>query len=627
MVLPHRPRPENSRPEESLSEGYRSLAEMFLSQAKRYGNRVLYRFAGEGRWESLTWQEALLRARGIGLGLLSLGIKKGDRIAIFSPNRVEWSLIDWANIGIGALTVPVYSSSTASQLYYIVNQSGASALFVESQERLRKLDPSHPSLGALRKIIVIDGPIPPIFAAPSLSVISLAELEQGGRDYGQSRGDLFEQTALSLRPEDDLTIIYTSGTTGEPKGVLTSHRHYLFMLDAASAAIACDEQDVNLQFLPLAHSFGRLEHFLVVAKGLTCGFARSLETIGKDLISVRPTILFSVPRVYENAYERIRSRAEAGGSLRRRLFHWALSVGAHWSRRQIEGEKLSLPLRGAHWLAQRLVFSKIQGAFGGRLRLAISGGAALAPAIASFFHSLGILILEGYGLTECATVSHVNRPDRCKFGTVGLPLPGVECRIGADGEVLLRGPNVLKGYHHDPKATEEVLDDAGWLHTGDIGEIDGDGFLRITDRKKDLIVTSGGKKVAPQAIENLLKTEPLIHQAMVMGDGQAHLMALITLNRDRVLEWAGREGLGSLSMEEMVSDPRVVALVKERIRQNNRELAAFEAVRSFRILPHEFSIEREELTPTLKLRREIIKKRYKEIIEEMARKPRFDLAD
>ena len=606
---------------------YRSLAEMFLVQAKRYGDRVLYRFGRQGHWESVSWEKALAQVREIALGLTSLGVKQGDRVAIFSANRVEWSLIDWANIGIGALTVPVYASSTFAQLSHILDHSGATVLFIETPERLKKLDLSHPSLSALRKIVVIDGLARQISSASPLSAISLAELRQSGRDYGQSHGDLFEQTALSLRPDDDLTIIYTSGTTGEPKGVLTSHRHYLFMLDAAAAAIPCSEQDVNLQFLPLAHSFGRLEHFLVVAKGFTCGFARSLETIGRDLLSVRPTILFSVPRVYENAYERIRSRVEASGWLRRCLFHWAISVGARWSRHQIEGGRISLSLRGAYGLARRLVFSQIQQAFGGGLRLAISGGAALAPEIARFFHSIGILILEGYGLTECATVSHVNRPDRCKFGTVGLPLAGVECRTAPDGEILLRGPNIFKGYYRDFKGTEEVLDSEGQLRTGDIGEIDGDGFLRITDRKKDLIVTSGGKKVAPQAIENLLRTDPLVHQAMVLGDGQAHLMALITLNRDQLIEWGRQEGVEFVGTEEIASHPRVVALIKERIRNMNRELAAFETVRSFRILPREFTVEREELTPTLKLRREIIKKRYKKIIEEMARKPRFDLDD
>jgi long-chain acyl-CoA synthetase len=602
---------------------YRSLAEMFLSQAERYGDRVLYRFAMDGTWKTMSWREARACVRDIALGLISLGVSKGNRVAIFSANRVEWSLIDWANICIGALTVPVYSSSTASQLCHVLDHSGATVLFVDSAEKLKKSAFSGAS-SAVGRIVIIEGAAPADLSARFPPVISLAELGRLGRDYGREHGDWFERRAESLGPDDDLTIIYTSGTTGEPKGVLTTHGHYLFILEAAATALECCEDDVTLQFLPFAHSFGRLEHFFIVAQGLSCGFARSLETIPRDLLAIRPTILISIPRIYENAYQKVRSRVEAGNRLRRAVFHWAASVGARWSRRERQHEKISVPLRVAHQLAHRLVFAQIQTAFGGRLRLAISGGAALAPEIAEFFHSVGVLILQGYGLTESATVSHVNRPSRYKFDTVGLPLPGVECRTAADGEILLRGRNIMKGYYQDPTSAGEAVDEESWLHTGDIGEIDGDGFLRITDRKKDLIVTSGGKKVAPQMIENLLKADPLIGEAMVLGDGERHLIALVTLDRDRVLEWAKKEGLEIGAEEEIASHPRVTALIKERIRAANKQLAAFEAVRNFRILPRGFSMENAEVTPTLKLRRQIIVERYKDIIDEMARRPRFD---
>ena len=364
---------------------------------------------------------------------------------------------------------------------------------------------------------------------------------------------------------------------------------------------------------------------MVVAKGYTCGFARSLETIAKDLLVIRPTLLFSVPRIYENAYGRIRSRLAAGSTLQRFLFRWAVSVGSRVSRRRRDRLPVPWVLRIAHALARALVFAKIQASLGGKLRLAISGGAPLAQEIGEFFHSLDILILEGYGLTETSTVSHVNRQERYKFGTVGPPLPGMECRIAPDGEILLRGPNVFKEYYRDAKGTREAIDPEGWFHTGDIGEIDGEGFLRITDRKKDLIVTSGGKKVAPQMIENLLKMDPWVNQAMVMGDRQSHLIALITLNQEQVRQWGEREGLEFHSPEEIASHPRVLALVKEKIRQKNKELAAFETVRSFRILPQNLTVEREELTPTLKLRRQVVMERYKELVEEMVRRPRFDL--
>lgn len=598
---------------------------MFLTQARKYDNRVLYRFFKDGEWRNCTWQEALDRARKIALGSVALGVGKGDRVAVLSANRVEWSLIDWANICIGALTVPLYASSTPAQAEYIIGHSGASALFVESVERLAKIDLQAPSLRSVKMIVVIDGADSGSWSKPvSAKVLSLRELEEMGRRVHQSDPDQFEWLALALRPEDELTIIYTSGTTGEPKGVLTTHSHYLFMIDSIQAAIPSDDRDVNLQFLPLAHSFGRLEHFMAVARGYTCGFARSMETIAKDLLEVRPTVLFSVPRLYENAYSRIRSRASLAGPVPKAIFQWAVRVGQRVSKHLSEGKAIPWSIQPLRFLAHRLVFAKIHGGLGGRLRLAISGGAPLAPEIAMFFHAVGVLVLEGYGLTEASTASHVNRVDRYKFGTVGLPLNGVECRIADDGEILLRGPNIFKGYYGDAEGTREVKGEEGWLHTGDIGEIDSQGFLRITDRKRDFIVTSGGKKVAPQAIENLIKSDSLFSQAMVVGDGQAHLMALLTLRRDQVIDWATRTGLNLSDRQDIVSHPSVHALVQEKIRKINRELAPFEAIRGFRILADDFTIENEELTPTLKLRRQVILERYRDLIEGMFRKPQID---
>jgi len=597
---------------------------MFVCQSMRYGDRVLYRFSRDNHWHSYTWQEALSLVREIALGLVSLGIKKGDRVVIFSANRVEWSLIDWANICIGALTVPLYSTSTADEVGRILDNSESTVLFVDTAERLAKVGYHPPAFRHLKDVILIE-PTEDHVSAPEQRVLSLDQLREMGRRFAEANGDVFNRQVSSLRPEDELTIIYTSGTTGEPKGVLTIHGHYLFMVEASGSAIQSSDQEIILQFLPLAHSFGRLEHFMVVAKGYTCGFARSVETVARDLLVIRPTLLFSVPRIYENAYSRIRSRIAMGGWARRTLFRWAISVGRRFSRCQRERMRVPWSLSAARYLAHLLVFSKVHQAFGGRLRVAISGGAPLSSEIAEFFHSLGIKILEGYGLTETSTVSHVNRTDRYKFGTVGLPLDGVECRIAADGEILLRGSNVFKGYYRDPKGTREVLAADGWFFTGDVGEIDQEGFLRITDRKKDLIVTSGGKNVAPQMIENILKTDPLISQVMVLGDRSSHLLALITLDHAEVMQWAGQEEIEFRSPEEAARDPRVISLLRERIRLKNKSLAAFDTVRDFRILPYDFTLGTGELTPTLKLRRKIVTERYKDIIEDMARKPRLDL--
>jgi long-chain acyl-CoA synthetase len=599
---------------------YQSLAAMFLSQAKRYRNKELYRFAQGGGWHSLTWNDALAQVREIALGLVSLEVRRGDRVAILSNNRVEWHLVDWANICIGALTVPIYASSASSQALHIIGHSEPAVLFIDSLMRLKRLNPSDAFLSQFKAIVAFEtspstksGDRPP-------GILTLAGLRELGRSHEKHHKDVFELLVRSLRPEDDLTIIYTSGTTGTPKGVLTTHAHYLYMIQAVDSAIPSTDRDVTLHFLPTAHSLGRLEHFMAVAKGWTLGIARSVETVPRDLRAVRPTVIFSVPRIYENAYRRIRLRMERAGAWRSKAFNWGLSIAHQRSRKRKEGKKLSWGTEVAFRCVDWLTLSRVRVAFGGRLRLAISGGAALAADIAEFFQDLGILILEGYGLTETSTVSHVNRPQNYKFGTVGLPLEGTECRIASDGEILLRGPSIFKGYYRDLMATVESKDADGWFHTGDVGEIDEEGFLHITDRKTDLIVTSGGKKVAPQKIENLLKTDPLISQVMVVGSGQRHLLALITLDQTRIKEIAGQEGITLSSAEEISSHPWVLSRIKDRIREKTKELAPYEAVRHFCILAHDFTVEDEELTPTQKLRRQVIMDRYKELIEEMYRR-------
>ena len=604
---------------------YQSLAQMFVLQAERYRDQVLYRFVKAGCWESYTWQRALAEVRLIALGLVSLGVRKGDRVAIFSVNRVEWSLIDWASISVGAVTVPLYSSTSPTEVARLLEHSGATTFFVDSASRWAKLDVAHPSLRAVRNVIFIDQPAEVPAAGSERDCLPLDVLRERGLGYGEYGKELFDHRVALLHPDDDLTIIYTSGTTGEPKGVLTTHRHYLFITESAAVVIPSEGQEITLQFLPFAHSFGRLEHFMAVAQGYQCAFARSMETVASDLRVVRPTLLFSVPRIYENAHRRIQAKVAGTSWWRRLLFRWAFSVGKRWSGCQREGRDIPVGLRVAHGVARRLVFQQIHESFGGRLRVAISGGAPLAPEIAEFFHSVGILIQEGYGLTETSTVSHVNRVERYKFGTVGLPLRGVECRIADDGEILLSGPTIFKGYYGDPVATAEALTPDGWFRTGDVGEIDSDGFLRITDRKKNLIVTSGGKKVAPQVIENLLKTDPLIHEVVILGDKNSHLLALITLNQEELQAWSKRQGIQWDGPEAAASHPQVSARIQKSIRELNRGRAPFEAVRNFRILPQDFTLSAGELTPTLKLRRQVVMERYGDLIEEMTRKPSRNL--
>lgn len=593
---------------------------MFLSQAHRYGNRVLYRFVQGGRWCTLTWNETLTQVREIALGLVSLGIKPGDRVAIFASNRVEWLLADWANICIGVLTVPVYAASTATQARHIIEHADPMLLFLDSTKRLAGLQLRARPSDQLMSVIVIESERSSSGVGIEMPVLTLDRLREIGRAYAERHEGIFDLLVQGISPEDNLTIIYTSGTTGTPKGVLTTHAHYLYMIRAVDAAVPSSDADVTLHVLPTAHALGRLEHFMAVAKGWTLAIARSIETIPSDLHTIRPTVIFSVPRIYENAYHRIRLRTERAGSWRRRLFNWGLSAGRQRIQNRGEQKNLGWGTTAACWCVDRLIFSRVRAAFGGRLRLAISGGASLAQDIGEFFQILGILILEGYGLTETSTVSHVNRPGKYKFGTVGLPLEGTECRVAADGEILLRGPNIFKCYYRDVMATTEAVDPDGWFHTGDMGALDSDGFLSITDRKKDLIVTSGGKKVAPQKLENLLKSDPLISQVMVVGSGQRHLLALITLDQIRIKDLARKEGITLSSADEISSHPWVRALIKGRIREKNKALAPYETVRQFCILTHDFTVEDEELTPTLKLRRQVILDRYKELIEEMYRR-------
>ena len=607
----------------SAGMGYRSLADLFLSQADAQQDRLLYRFWRDGRWCSQTWAEAAAEVENIALGLIAAGVGKGDRVALYTANRIEWCLLDWANICIGALTVPLYASSTPAQVHHIVEHSGAVALVVSSGASLDRLDTSAAAMTAVRTIVLLETPSAEDMPADSgvdADVVSLDRLKAMGRDYGREHPGIFRELAGALEPADDLTIIYTSGTTGEPKGVLTTHGHYLFIMASALAAMPVSEDDVALQFLPLAHSFGRLEHFVVAARGYVCAFARSIETLSADLQTVRPTLLFSVPRVYENAYRRIHNRVESSSAIKQRLFRWAVGVGKRYNDEARRGVGCGPWLRLCHRLADGLVLSRVRQGMGGRLRLAISGGAPLSEAIADFFQALGVWVVEGYGLTETSTVTHVNRLDRYRVGTVGLPLDGVECRIDDDGEILIRGANVMKGYFKDPAATGEAVDGDGWFHTGDVGRIEDGGFLRITDRKKDLIVTSGGKNIAPQMIENHLREEALISQAMVWGDKSSHLVALITLDLDEAGRWAEKEGLRWENAEEAATDSRLVAYIRQRIRERNKELASFEAVRDFRILPADFSTDTGELTPSLKLKRRVVMERYADQLGEMLRR-------
>ena len=597
---------------------YANLAEMFFTRARELATRPRYRYRVADGWREVTWQTMAERVRAIAAGLIDLGVAPGDRVALLSNTRPEWMEIDFAILACGALTVPIYQSNLAAECGYIIANSESSVVFVENPKQRAKieevtrhgfeLDGVRQTIG-VRSVITIEGD-------PGAGE-SLATLVKHGRDaLGRTLGELDARIA-DLKRDQLATIVYTSGTTGPPKGVLQTHGNHLATVESLLKLGIAREGDVDFFFLPLAHSFARLIEYYGIAAGTITAFARSIDNLAEDLAGSRPHLVPAVPRIYEKLYGRIQGARESGGALRRALFDWAVGVGRARSTHEQEGRPVPTLLRWQHGLAHRLVFSRIHQLLGGNIRYMTSGGAPLSHEIAEFFHAVGIPILEGYGLTETTPSLTVNQPERFKLGTVGLPLDCCELRIAPDGEILARGANIALGYHRRPEATAESWDREGWFHTGDIGELDADGFLRITDRKKDLIKTSGGKYVAPQKIENLLKLQPHVSQAVVIGDNRKYCTALLTLDQEEVGRWGSVQGLRFAAPEEMAAHPRVRELIEAEVAAANKELASYESIKYFRILPQDLSTETGELTPSLKVKRKVMAERYRQQIEEM----------
>jgi len=596
---------------------YDNLAAMFFAQAERLGEHPRYRYKPDAVWRDVTWTSCADRVRAMAGGLINLGLAPGDRVALLAATRPEWMEFDLAVLAAGGVTVPIYPSNLGHECGYIVWNSGASIICVESAKQLDKIRAvqrdgfdvdGQPIRIDPRHVITID-------ATGDRDAISLTQLMERGR--GVAFAEM--QGRFGPRGRDVLaTIVYTSGTTGPPKGVMQTHGNHLAAVDMVSRTGMIRAGDVDFFFLPLAHSFARLIEYLGLAVGTVTAFARSIDTLMEDVREVRPQLIPSVPRIYEKIYSRVQGGRAASSGFKRALLDWAFQTGQARSRCERAGQGVGGVLALQSALADRLLFSKIKDLLGGRIKFLSSGGAPLAPEIMEFFHAAGLLILEGYGLTETTPILTTNRPDRFKFGTVGQPLEGVTLRIADDGEILAKGPNIGLGYYQRPEATAEAWDRDGWFHTGDIGELDGDGFLRITDRKKDLIKTSGGKYVAPQNVENLLKTQPHISQAVLIGDRRKYCTALLTLDFDEVQVWAKREGV-TLPADRTgwASDARVAKLIEIEVAAANQHLASYESVKYHRILPHDFSVETGELTPSLKVKRKVINERFHELIEEL----------
>ena len=562
-------------------------------------------------YQDISYASLAERIKHFCLGLTELGLQKGDRVALLSENRPEWAITDLAILAGGGVTVPMFATSTSAQVEYIVRDSGAKIICVSSERQLQKIkdwDENVPT--SLQHIIVFNE-----LQDDSVRTFDqVCELGQGVEDGDQ----VYQQANEAVTPDDLASIIYTSGTTGDPKGAMLTHSNFMSNIQAATGIVTLTPDDVFLSFLPLSHVFERMGgHYLPLSSGATIAYAESPLAIRQNMPEVRPTIMMSVPRVYEMMHERILNTVKEYPPARQKIFHWGVGVGSKVSQAIQQKKKPSLGLSLKASIANKLVFKKIKARTGGRLRFFVSGGAPLSKAIAEFFHAAGILILEGYGLTETSPVICVNRPDQWKFGTVGPMIPGIEVKIAEDGEILSRGPHIMQGYFNKPSDTAEAIDAEGWFHTGDIGEIDEEGFLTITDRKKNLLILSNGKNVAPQPIENQLKQSPYISEIMLLGDQRRTITALIVPNYDAIKEYAAEQQLEAEDMPALLQTQEIQRLIRGEINQYSSDFADFERVRMFTLMEKEFSEESGEMTPTLKLKRPVIMENHKAVIDRM----------
>jgi long-chain acyl-CoA synthetase len=582
-----------------------TLTELFLKAASYNKPDCLLSKVG-GTYQPISTAELVDRVRRLSKALRDLGVEKGDRVALMSENGPHWPTVDFATLCAGAVLVPIYPTLLPDQSTYIARNCGAKVVVAETTAHLNGLFSEE--LPDVKQFVLIKG------TSSDPRVITLDELIQRGS--GVDVAD-FEARARSVQPDDLATFIYTSGTTGTPKGVMLTHRNVASNVSSGLSVLHLDRKYMALSFLPLSHSFERTVDYCYFLEGCSIAYAESVAAVAQNMAEVKPHVFVSVPRVYEKVYSRVQEGVAAGSPIKQKLFAWAVGLGRQALPYRLKHQSppgfLGLQLA----LADKLVFSKIKERLGGRFELAISGGAPLGRDIAEFFWGAGIPIYEGYGLSETSPVISVNSREHVKMGTVGQPIPGVEVRIAEDGEILSKGPNIMKGYWHMEKETAEVIDAEGWFHTGDIGEIDPEGFLRITDRKKELIINAYGKNVAPAPIENSLKGSRFIGQAVVIGDRRKFLSALLVPDFEALNPWAEKQGIHAASNEQLVAEPRVKELMAQEVAAVNAHLAGFEKIVAWELLPNEFTLETGEITPTLKVKRRVINQKYGEIIDRL----------
>jgi long-chain acyl-CoA synthetase len=590
----------------------RTLCDIFYHSVETFRKDDHLLHKKDGQWSPVSSDAFLTAVEELSMGLRTLGVEKGDRVAILSENRPEWAFADLACLCAGAVDVPIYSTLSPAQVLYILNDSGAKAVFVSTPGQLQKLLEVRDKAPTLRHVFRMDDP-------PQAGTLSVDEVRVRGREALATDRGAVRRRADETDPEDLATFIYTSGTTGDPKGVMLTHRNLVSNVQSSIRLFGgLGRKDLALSFLPLCHVFERMGgHYVMLRLGVSIAYAESVEKVPANLGEVKPTIMLSVPRLYEKMYARVNEKVAADPALRQKVFRWAMRVGAEAFRHKVARSEPGVLLKLRLALADKLVFAKIKERVGGRIRIFVSGGAPLAREIAEFFGAAGLPILEGYGLTETSPVISVNLPDCMRPGTVGPPIEGVEVKIAEDGEILTRGPHVMKGYYRKPEATAEAIDKDGFFHTGDIGHLDADGFLVITDRKKDILVTSGGKNIAPQPIENRLKTDKFFTEVVMIGNKRNFPAALVVPNFEVLEAWAKGQGVTFAGREELVSRPEVVSFYTTRVGELLPELAQYEKIKKLTLLTREFTVDSGELTPTLKVKRRVIEQNYKDLIDRM----------
>lgn len=590
---------------------FKSVVEMFHHRIRSTPDADAFYYRQGGTWITINWKDVGVRARNIACGLRSLGVQNEDRVCIQAGTRVEWILADMGILCASAASTTIYPSSTPEEVRYIVNDSGARFVIAESDKQVAKLQAKRAELPNLVAVIVMDGT-----ASADGWVLTLAELEKRGAAWDTSNRGEYDRIADAVGSEQLATLIYTSGTTGNPKGVILTHDCWVFEGEAIDSIGILSPADKQYLFLPLAHSFGKVLECAQLRIGFATAIDGDIDTLVANLAVQQPTFMGAVPRIFEKVYNKIVGGAKEKGGVSLKIFTWAVGVGREVSQLRQKGQEPSGLLSLKLALADKLVFTKIRAVFGGKIRFFISGAAPLSREIAEFFHGAGILITEGYGLTETSAASFVNRPDAFRFGTVGAPLPGVEVDFLEDGEILIKGRGVMRGYYNLPEQTAETLDSRGFLHTGDIGHMEEGGFLKITDRKKDLIKTSGGKYVAPQELEGRLKMKStLISQVIVHGNNRNFCSALVSINPDAAPGWARSNGLASDKYDDILKDEKAKAEIARAIEELNKELPSFSTIKKHYILPKDLNQDDGDLTPSLKVKRKAVEAKYKSILD------------